>query len=598
MNIEELIRALESKIENIEEDEKSSSLEYSEIKNEDFLFKDGNYDQINISVDSPIDLYTIFIIMLREKYGLIDRFPLSIRNKKIIYADARRKNSEIINLQHDVVTAISASAISLSNKNVTTADIKKAGVNKTITSAGLMPMKTGFFDIPADKFFQLKGYGNIRSYIPMIEFLSQKTADIYEMHSFIEKITLDRLYYLKLPESEREAFASCPTPAFKKLNSIMNKYYYEVQAREEKRKRNLKKQQRKYTTAIEELKKAFEKDVITDLSIVNQIPDEDNRELALMIIYSHNKNASEKLEEKLVEARSNSIAVYQHLLSETGIILTEDLYSKISFRTKEEIEQIITEVNRYGITDSNSICQILISADMETFSNIKELYEKGIISKNYIATNPTLFTETSTNYKNLMDCIKTLKDKDIPYKVLYNNCDVLVVDKKMLEDRLSILEEYDLTKSVKISTDLGFLESENLEELLDLAIEYGYSTELCSNLSILNFSKEKWLRLSILKELDELPKNGEELEEVLNDPNFIVPDHKINEYVVMPTEEYEKTLSSLLQQESLDALEKYTKDSLTYDVNGILISRRKIKRQFSEGQKTSTGVNGYQKNKH
>ena len=134
--------------------------------------------------------------------------------------------------------------------------------------------------------------------------------------------------------------------------------------------------------------------------------------------------------------------------------------------------------------------------------------------------------------------------------------------------------------------------------MLDLVIEYGYGTELNSNLNILNFSKERWLRLSILKELNELPKNTEELEEVLGNPNFIVPDHNIHEYVSIPTEEYEKILRGLLQEESLAPFEKYTKDNLTYDINGILISRRKVERQIRAGNKASVIVNGYQKNKY
>ena len=597
MSIEELIRKLELKIKDIEQDEERNSQEYLEIQNEKFLFNDN---KVGITIISSFDLYTIFIIMLREKYGQNDKFPLSIR-KKVIYSDPELDADEPMKLQHDIVTTIYALANSLSTKKLKTMDdILTAEIGQIIKDAGLLPSDSpvGEFDVSPDDWFSYRGYNHIEEFFPMIEFLSSRMDCINDIYDLIQRITIERITYFRLSKSEKEEFATFIPACFKVVNNKIRKYYNDVIGREEKRKQNLKKQKRKYIKAIERFSIESKHDVITDLSIVELIPDKDYKKLALRYIYDHNKEASDKLEQELIKARSNSIVVYQHLLSETGIILTEEFYNKISFRTKEEIQQIANAIKRYGITDCNDISQILISANTETFSNIEKLHEKGIISKAFIAKNPTLFTETSASYKNLMNCIKTLKDKDIPYKVLHDNSDTLVVDKKLLEDRLSPLDEYDLTKSIKKSTNLKFLESENLEELLDLVIEYGYGTELNSNLNILNFGKERWLRLSILKELNELPKNSEELEEVLSNPNFIVPDYNIHEYVSIPTEEYEKTLIGLLQEESLAKLEKYTKDNLTYDINGILISRSKVERQINKGDKVGENETGYQKNKH
>lgn len=597
MSIEELIRRLELKIKNIEQDEKSSGQEYTEIHDKEFLFED---DKIGISLDKEFDLYTIFIIMLREKYGQIDKFPLLGRNK-VVYNDPLINNDIIMKMQHDVVTIIYALAINLSTKKYKTIDdILTVNMSSMITDAGLLPKSPTAeeHNITPDEWLSYRGYNDVKVFFPMIEFLSSRIESITDIYDLIQRITIEKAALKSVSDSNKKDLPSFLTPSYKVINDILNKYYNKVKVREEKRKQNLQKKKRKYIKAIERLSMESKHDVITDLSIVELIPDEDYKELALKYIYDHNKKVSDKLEQELVKARSNSIVVYQHLLSRTNIILTEELYNKISFRTKEEIEQITKIAKRYGITDSNSIYQMLISANTETFSNIEKLHEKGIISKAFIAKNPTLFTETSASYRNLMNCIKTLKDKDIPYKVLHDNSDILVVDKKLLEDKLSTLDEYGLTKAIKKSTNLRFLESENLEELLDLVIEYGYGTELNSNLNILNFSKERWLRLSILKELNELPKNTEELEEVLGNPNFIVPDHNIHEYVSIPTEEYEKILRGLLQEESLAPFEKYTKDNLTYDINGILISRRKVERQIRAGNKASVIVNGYQKNKY
>lgn len=597
MSIEELIRRLELKIKNIEQDEKSSGQEYTEIHDKEFLFED---DKIGISLNKEFDLYTIFIIMLREKYGQIDKFPLLGRNK-IVYNDPLINNDIIMKMQHDVVTIIYALAINLSTKKYKTIDdILTVNMSSMITDAGLLPKSPTAeeHNITPDEWLSYRGYNDVKVFFPMIEFLSSRIESITDIYDLIQRITIEKAALKSVSDSNIKDLPSFLTSSYKVINDILNKYYNKVKVREEKRKQNLQKHKRKYIKAIERFSKESKHDVITDLSIVELIPDEDYKDLALKYIYDHNKKVSDKLEQELVKARSNSIVVYQHLLSETNIILTEELYNKISFRTKEEIEQIIKVAKKCGITDSSSICQMLISANIETFSNIEKLYEKGIISKKFITKSPSIFTETSASYKNLMNCIKTLKDKDIPYKVLHDNSDILVVDKKLLEDKLSTLDEYGLTKAIKKSTNLRFLESENLEELLDLVIEYGYGTELNSNLNILNFSKERWLRLSILKELNELPKNTEELEEVLGNPNFIVPDHNIHEYVSIPTEEYEKTLRGLLQEESLAPFEKYTKDNLTYDINGILISRRKVERQIRAGNKASVIVNGYQKNKY
>ena len=597
MSIEELIRRLELKIKNIEQDEKSSGQEYTEIHDKEFLFED---DKIGISLNKEFDLYTIFIIMLREKYGQIDKFPLLGRNK-IVYNDPLINNDIIMKMQHDVVTIIYALAINLSTKKYKTIDdILTVNMSSMITDAGLLPKSPTAeeHNITPDEWLSYRGYNDVKVFFPMIEFLSSRIESITDIYDLIQRITIEKAALKSVSDSNIKELPSFLTSSYKVINDILNKYYNKVKVREEKRKQNLQKKKRKYIKAIERFSIESKHDVITDLSIIELIPDEDYKKLALEYIYDHNKKASDKLEQELVKARLNSIVVYQHLLSETGIILTEELYDKISFRTKEEIEQITKIAKRYGITDSNSIYQMLISANIETFSNIEKLYEKGIISKKFITKSPSIFTETSASYKNLMNCIKTLKDKDIPYKVLHDNSDILVVDKKLLEDKLSTLDEYGLTKAIKKSTNLRFLESENLEELLDLVIEYGYGTELNSNLNILNFSKERWLRLSILKELNELPKNTEELEEVLGNPNFIVPDHNIHEYVSIPTEEYEKTLRGLLQEESLAPFEKYTKDNLTYDINGILISRRKVERQIRAGNKASVIVNGYQKNKY
>lgn len=64
-----------------------------------------------------------------------------------------------------------------------------------------------------------------------------------------------------------------------------------------------------------------------------------------------------------------------------------------------------------------------------------------------------------------------------------------------------------------------------------MVIEYGHSTELIKALNLLNYSQKRWLRLGILKELEEQPTDKEALEKVLSSETFIVPDDRIKNCV-------------------------------------------------------------------
>lgn len=595
MTIEELIKILNGKIKEIEEEEEIET-EYSEIISKNFLFKDGRVD---VSVDSELDMYAIFIMMLREKYDEFESLPLL--KKSPSDSDLEKADEEIVKNNYDMVTLLYAMARNIASKKFeTVSDILKVDSGIILRDSGLVPSSTRIDDveITLSDWFEYRGYNDIKAISLLIESLSTKMDYTDKVYKLIQKITGERLDFLDMTELERQECVRHKSPYYKHINEVIKGYYYGVERLEKKKKLNLRKEKIKYLEAKEKLLEESEKEVITNLSFVSEISDEKLQELVLKYIYDHNKAVSDNLERELIQARSNSIVVYQHVLAETGIILTEELYQKISFRTKEEIEQIIAQAKNYGITNSNSILQMLMTANIESLSNIAQLYENGILSKKFISSDPELFDSGSHIYENLMCCLKTLKDRDIPCKVLYNNYDILALNSKQLNSSLDCIDEYGLTKSIKKGTNIKFLSEEGLEDLMDLVIEYGYSQELYQDLSILNYSKERWLRLSILKELNELPKNIDELKEVLDEPNFIVPDHKINEYVSLPSDEYKTIMIDLLQEEDLEKFEKRTKDSLTYDFGGILISRKKVERALKNpGKKDSTATNTYKKDK-
>lgn len=596
MTQEEFIEKLEEEIKILEEKIQEEDSELSELKTQSYIFKNGNPDsgKIDMDIKSPLNYYGLYAILLRAKTGYTKEIPLSLKKNKKTTVFENIYSEDIIRLL-----------------NMFSQELKKG---KTIDSVLKIPigMKVGptiskeyseqDMIFTMDEYLRLTNCGDIKKVYPLLEVISKNPEAQKEAFSLLMEVTLLRDTYIKTSShkgvskavigASKKAAEKISSPCYKQLVGEIASYYDRVVRKDAEARLEVRKEYNDRNEFLRQFKGAMNQQVITDVSfIINSSLCESDKEVALECVYQHNLSEYQKIKGQVQELSEDKMLLYQELLKDTGVVLTEEVYSSISDKSLEEIKKIVEKIRKYNITDSNSILLILEKGQKEAFDVVDKLYEKGLIDNNFIAKNPTIFNGESTSYQNLVNALKIIKDKGISYNVIRTNNKILVVDHERLKTSLDELESYGLISSINEDSNLDFLNREDLKDKIDMVIEYGHSTELMKDLNLLNYSQERWLRLGILKELEEQPTDKEALEKVLSSETFIVSDDRIKDYV---SSDYPDEVKTVLEGiSSSNDLSMYEKDALTYEINGTFLSKKKVERNIAAPKKEEA----YQKNK-
>ena len=324
--------------------------------------------------------------------------------------------------------------------------------------------------------------------------------------------------------------------------------------------------------ALTTLEKELQKPEITNIRpIIKRLVDQQIKEVILAIIYKHNLNYARGLNSEYDKLMSNSTTRYLSLLHEYGITLKEEDLGDIKANSIEDLTEILSILKSLALSEELFL-QIINITNLETVREIKEYVTKGYISKTLLSNNIELFNSDN----NLLNIVKTNINLFNNYGLnptTFNDIEeILFIDSSLLDKNLSLLESYNLIKSIKNSSNYSFLLNDSLELLIDKYLELGYESLLEIDLDILNYSDPR--RVEILANMGMILEK-EEFIEMFEYDKFFIPDEILDDYIPNPVKvegDLDLTLEELLE---------YRKTTRTLEIRGKLISINKVQRALS-----------------
>ena len=307
-----------------------------------------------------------------------------------------------------------------------------------------------------------------------------------------------------------------------------------------------------------------------------------NEEIKVMIlrwIYEHNQPYYELLDEKLNELNADEKSHYLATLKNHGINIDLSNIQTIMHNTLEEIEAIFESLP-FGVFKDAEVIRILQNTNKDIAVRVGKLITSGFITTDKITQYISLYYSGDTKLSKMeatIDCINQLGYNPQLFaskpEYYWDNPDLLITN-------LAFLKIYHLDKSLRNGEDYQFLLDGSLAEKIDIVIELGCYDNLRDNIELLNYSKERWLRFRLLQHMNIPFDDMDSLEEVLDNPKFIVGDRDINNYLI--------DYASLVIQEpeiiSVEEFKDLDTDKISITIGDSIISLPKVKRMLSEGK--------------
>lgn len=372
--------------------------------------------------------------------------------------------------------------------------------------------------------------------------------------------------------------ANFHTNEIKNSFTMINNYHKKLDNEAKNTAKNKMKTIKAYEGLINGLTKSFTSSEITNYeSLVKNIPSEEIRIATLKLIYQHNKINYEELESIYNELSKNSTVHFLALLKQYNISNDEVNLSKIMRNDYDTVDDILKLVS-YITTDKSVIINALHVSDVLTCKYLKELKNKGVISNATISKYPNIFNPMSNEFKTLCKNIKNLAPYKINPAIFVNNPNVML--ESDIKRSLDILEEYDLMKYMKNSSDYNYLAKDNLCGLIDKVLELGFEDYLVNDLSLLN--ENNWDRIYVLKSLGYEVENKEELVAYLRKNTFFIPDDKLKDYIPNIVSDYKCVEDKLLS----GVLNKYNAGERIFNIDGIIVSKNRFNKNYKNNSKS------------
>lgn len=314
--------------------------------------------------------------------------------------------------------------------------------------------------------------------------------------------------------------------------NIINRYFQEKESRLNKiiKGRNKKAQQyRNFIASIEKMDLPGE--ITSYQTALEFLPDEDLKLEFLRFVYENNLREGEKLQEEYNKTFSKGRATYARILSKHSLPNSEEfLDCVISRYTEEELKTVLEDIGKLGITDIDSVYQVLSTSTSKTISTLRSLTEKEIISKDFYKTHMSIFSSESPTYKAALTNINSFTDSGINPKYLFLNPNILLTDSTSLKRSIELLKDESLLGSIKKDSDISFLTSSDLEERVNTMMFAGCYGSVSDNIDLLNYSSTRWKRVVVMQTID-IPVAKEDLSAFLDRDDFFIPDSKIDSYI-------------------------------------------------------------------
>lgn len=358
----------------------------------------------------------------------------------------------------------------------------------------------------------------------------------------------------------------------------INNHCSELEKKVKREERDKSRKIRAYEDFINSLTKMFNNDEITNYeSIIKKIPNDEIKIDFLKLVYQHNKVFYEDLNSTYEELSKNSTIHFLALLKKYNISKDEIDLSKVMRNKYDDVEESLSILAFMGF-DKDIIIKAIQISNLDTINYLKMLRARGVISNEGFRLYPDLFDPNSAIFYTLNQNIKTLGKYKINPAVFVNNINVLL--ECNLENKLSILEEYNLIKSMKNNGDYSYLIKENLVSLIDKIIELGYENFLVGDLTLLN--EDNWDRIYLLKSIGEEVTSKADLLAVLRDNSFMVSNSKIDKYIsnIVPYYDFKDDVD-------ITTLNNFKGTERTYNINGVIVSKNRFIRNCKKNKNDS-----------
>lgn len=249
------------------------------------------------------------------------------------------------------------------------------------------------------------------------------------------------------------------------------------------------------------------------------------------------------------------------------------------------------------------LIDVLLNTNEEIIEYILGLYSQGIINEEFIYNNPEILIKkinnnikdkillTEEKYEILKENVELLKQKKLNTRN-ENIQEILLLNNKDIKETVEILEQYNFPYQKLENFDV--LKNNKLINCIDSFIELGIYNILQENPNILNNNTKNTINKILLCRQLNLPLNNDKLQRIIYEKNFkigqiIIKDDEINEYINNQTYNYENqfvnqilenNIIKIEQNKKIDILEDYVQDNLTYNINGTIISKNKVLRNY------------------
>ena len=353
--------------------------------------------------------------------------------------------------------------------------------------------------------------------------------------------------------------------------------YNELVSNQKSKERKLMRSEKAYLEFIEKLPRIFNRDEINNYeSIIKNIDDEDVRLEFLKLVYEHNMEEYDKTMLNYNELAKNSSIRFLTLLQENGISKDDVRISSIMKNNYDDVEKMLKILKMTFDEDKTVVIKALELANLVDVLYIKELIDKGVLSKEVVVNDISLFSSESNVRKLLDENIKLLNEFGLNPAILGVNSELLIYNES-LKNSLSILKDYDLLKYLRGQDNYLFLEKNNLNTQIDKLLELGYESYLKEDITLLN--EDNIDRIYVLKSVGIMPKNKEELLSCLRTNKFFVADDKINNYihnvVDYVNDDFKLDIDTIISE--------YDNTNRTISINGVILSKNRIKRNRESG---------------
>lgn len=331
------------------------------------------------------------------------------------------------------------------------------------------------------------------------------------------------------------------------------------------------------------------KPISIDPSIM-KISSENIKLEVLKSIYSHNLEITQKLNSKYQDLSNNSKNNYKKVLKKYNIVVDEN---EMDFNMNvADLEKVLLILKKINITNSKSVLRLIKSTNLNDMTELHSYINRGLFNSQFVLDNIEVFSNHDL-FSSLQENIKYLQTEKISTTYIQKMGDVLLEKPELLRQNISILTEYSLLKNYKNADNYNFLKSTDLAEKIDIMLELGYEKNLEENLALLDYSKDDYKKLEILKRLNIPLSSTEEIEKALNNPYYTITDNNLDNYisdfanyVILDGEEIskEKFIEKLEENKDNDST------SRLYSFQGMFISKNKLKREMNKVEKENLTV--------